>query len=123
MSIDIARCIFRSVAAEGLRLDTGLFDTLVSAYGREAGDAIRFYHADADINGLTYDRHEEETAVATFVKSIGTAAKQFMEDPLGKPLIPDWNRVESVLPGFLGEMRETVEADQRSSAGRGGPAF
>jgi len=113
MSIDIARCIFRSVAAEGLRLDTGLFDTLISAYGREAGDAIRFYHADADINGLTYDRHEEETAVATFVKSIGAAAKQFMEDPLGKPLIPDWNRVESALPEFLEEMKQAVEADNR----------
>jgi glucosyl-3-phosphoglycerate synthase len=112
MAIDIARCIFRTVAAEGIRMDSGLFDTLLSAYLRKAEDTIRFYHADAEINGLAFDRHQEELAVATFVRGIRTAARDFMEDPLGEPLIPNWNRVESALPEFLDELRETVHRDQ-----------
>jgi len=118
MSIDIARCIFRNVAAEGLRLDHGLFDTLVSAYGREAGETIRHYHADAEINALRYDRHEEELAVATFLRSIRSAAREYTEDPLGKPLIPNWNRVESALPEFLDELRVAVEEDNAVPLGR-----
>jgi glucosyl-3-phosphoglycerate synthase len=113
MAIDIARCIFRTVAAEGIRMDSGLFDTLLSAYLRKAEDTIRFYHADAEINGLAFDRHQEELAVATFVRGIRTAARQFMENPLGEPLIPNWNRVESALPEFLEEMKQAVEADNR----------
>ncbi len=111
MAIDIARCIFRTVAAEGIRMDSGLFDTLLSAYLRKAEDTIRFYHADAEINGLAFDRHQEELAVSTFVRGIRTAARQFMENPLGEPLIPNWNRVESALPEFLEELRAAVEAD------------
>ena len=112
MAIDIARCIFRTVAAEGIRMDSGLFDTLLSTYLRKAEDTIRFYHADAEINGLAFDRHQEELAVATFVRGIRTAARDFMEDPLGEPLIPTWNHVESALPEFFDELRETVDRDQ-----------
>ncbi|MGA0111775.1 MAG: glycosyl transferase [Chthoniobacterales bacterium] len=115
MAIDIARCIFRTVAAEGIRMDSGLFDTLLSAYLRKAEDTIRFYHADAEINGLAFDRHPEELAVATFVRGIRTAARQFMENPLGEPLIPNWNRVESALPEFLEELRTAVEEDNKAA--------
>ncbi len=113
MSIDIARCIFRTMAAEGIRLDTGLFDSLLSAYLRKAEDTIRFYSADAAINGLQFDRHQEELAVSTFVKGIRTAAREYMTNPLGDPLIPNWNRVESALPDFLDEFRLAVEHDNR----------
>jgi glucosyl-3-phosphoglycerate synthase len=50
-------------------------------------------------------------AVATFVRSIRAAAKAFQEDPLGAPLIPNWNRVQSALPGFLEELNEVVRLD------------
>ena len=93
-------------------MDSGLFDTLLSTYLRKAEDTIRFYHADAEINGLAFDRHQEELAVATFVRGIRTAARDFMEDPLGEPLIPTWNHVESALPEFFDELRETVDRDQ-----------
>jgi glucosyl-3-phosphoglycerate synthase len=113
MATDIALRIFRTMAAEGIRLDSGLFDSLQSAYLRKAEDTIRFYSADADINGLAFDRHQEELAVATFVKSIRNAAREYMADPLGGALIPNWNRVESALPDFLDEFREAVECDNR----------
>jgi len=111
MAVDVAKTIFRVMAAEGIRLDTGLFNTMLSAYVRKAEDTLRHYNADALINGMTFDRHEEERAVATFADGIRTAAKAFLADPLGAPLLPNWNRVESALPTFLDELREAVRLD------------
>jgi glucosyl-3-phosphoglycerate synthase len=111
MASDIARSFFRRMAAEGIKLDAGLFDTVLSAYMRQAEDTLRFYAADAALNGLKYPRHEEESAVATFVRSLRTATKAFQDDPLWSPLISNWNRVESALPTFLDELREAVRQD------------
>jgi glucosyl-3-phosphoglycerate synthase len=111
MAVDIARSFFQRMAAEGIKLDAGLFDTLLIAYSRQAEDTLRFYAADAAANGLIYLRHEEETAVSMFVRSIRTASKAFQEDPLWSPLISNWNRVESALPNFLDELRDAVRLD------------
>jgi glucosyl-3-phosphoglycerate synthase len=53
--------------------------------------------------------------VATFANSIRVAAKAFLADPLGAPLIPNWNRVESALPTFLDELRNAVRLDNEDS--------
>lgn len=111
MATDIARSFFRRMAAEGIRLDAGLFDTVLSAYMRQAEDTLRFYAADSALNGLRYPRHEEENAVATFVRGIRTATEAFQKDPLWSPLISNWNRVESALPTFLDELRDAVAKD------------
>jgi glucosyl-3-phosphoglycerate synthase len=113
MATDITKSIFRTMAAEGIKLDAGLFDTLLSAYVRRAEDTMRHYAADAAINGLGFDRHEEELATQTFVRCIRGAAKAFQEDPLGAPLIPNWNRVQSALVGFFEELNRTVVADNQ----------
>jgi glucosyl-3-phosphoglycerate synthase len=113
MATDIARSFFRRMAAEGIRLDAGLFDTVLSAYMRQAEDTLAFYGAESAINGLKYPRHEEERAVATFVRSIRIATKEFQEDPLNSPLISNWNRVESALPTFLDELRDVVALDNK----------
>ncbi|HSH95566.1 MAG TPA: hypothetical protein VK968_15590 [Roseimicrobium sp.] len=113
MAVDIGKCMFRTMAAEGIKLDSGVFDTLLSAYVRHAEDAVRHYAADSAFNGLEFDRHEEEMAVATFVRSLRIAARGFQEDPLGAPLIPNWNRVQSALPSFLDELNEAVRLDNR----------
>ncbi|MBI3875155.1 MAG: glycosyl transferase [Verrucomicrobia bacterium] len=114
MAIDIAKSFFRRMAAEGIKLDAGLFDTLLSAYMRQAEDTLRCYAADAAVNGLKFPRHEEEGAVTTFTSGIRAAAKAFLEDPLSSPLISNWNRVESALPNFLEELNEAVRLDNES---------
>jgi glucosyl-3-phosphoglycerate synthase len=111
MAIDIAKSIFRTMAAEGIKLDSGLFDTLLSAYVRQAEDTLRFYSADAVLNGLRYPRHDEESAVATFVRSISSAARTFQNDPLWTPLIPNWNRIQSALPDFFDDLNRAVKLD------------
>jgi len=78
---------------------------------RQAEDSLRFYGADAAVNGLSFPRHEEEKAVATFVRSIQIAEKAFLEDPLSTPLIPNWNRVQSALPRFFDGLNAAVRLD------------
>ena len=108
MAIDIMRTVFRRMAAEGIALDHGLFETLPFAYTRHAADILRTYGTDAVMNGLAFPRREEETAVATFARAIRHAAQAHLADPLFSPLIPDWNRVEATLPGFLTDLREEI---------------
>lgn len=114
MAVDITKSLFRRMAAEGIRVDAGLIDTLLSAYMKQAEDTLRFYAADATINGLLFPRHEEESAVATFARSIQIAGKDFLDDPLWSPLIPNWNRVQSALPNFLEELEEAVRLDNQA---------
>ncbi len=71
------------------------------------------YEADAAINGLEFDRHEEAKAVEAFTRAIAQAAQVFMENPLGTPLIPNWNRVTSAIPGILDMVKNAVDRDNQ----------
>ncbi|MBI4466280.1 MAG: glycosyl transferase [Acidobacteria bacterium] len=111
MTVDIAKTLFRMLTAEGAVLSDGTFRTLQSKYVRTAEDTITRYHADAMINGLEFDRHEEEVSVQAFARAIALAADDFLKDPLGVPLIPNWNRVAAALPDFFGQLELAVEED------------
>lgn len=111
MAMDISKALFRILAAEGVKFDVGLMQTLLVRYQRMAENSISRYHADAMINGLIFDRHEEETAVETFSQALKMATDEFFADPLGTPPIPNWMRVSAALPGFLEDLREAVDAD------------
>jgi glucosyl-3-phosphoglycerate synthase len=113
MTVDICKALFRILAAEGVRFDGGTMRTLRVKYVRTAEDTIARYAADAMINGLHFDRHEEETAVETFADALKLAGEEFFADPLGAPPLPSWNRVSSALPTFLDALKEAVEADNR----------
>ncbi|MEI6340056.1 MAG: glycosyl transferase, partial [Verrucomicrobiota bacterium] len=78
MAADVVKCVFRTLAGNGVKLDSGTFATLLSAYSRKAEDTMRFYAADAGINGLKYDRHQEAAAVTAFIKSIRAAAREYL---------------------------------------------
>lgn len=116
MAVDIAKHLFRMIASEGVVISDGFFKSVKAAYLREAQEAIRKYNDDASVNGLAFDRHTEGTAVDTFAKSIDLAARAVTEDPLGTPLIPNWNRVTSAVPDFLERLRQAVDEDNRIPA-------
>jgi glucosyl-3-phosphoglycerate synthase len=63
MAVDITKTLFRTLSAEGVVFTPGVFNTLQSTYIRTAEDTITRYNADALIDGLYFDRHEEEVAV------------------------------------------------------------
>jgi glucosyl-3-phosphoglycerate synthase len=111
MVVDIASSLIRNLASYGVQFDAGFLNTLIAAYLRKAQDAIASYSDDAALNGLSFDRHEEELAVETFARALSAAGLGFVQDPMGAPQIPNWNRVTSALPEFLTELREAVEAD------------
>jgi glucosyl-3-phosphoglycerate synthase len=83
----------RTLAAAGVVLSQGLFQSLVAAYQREAEDAVADSYGVAMINGLTYDRHEEEIEVQTFAAALRASIEEFQADPSGPPLVPNWARV------------------------------
>jgi glucosyl-3-phosphoglycerate synthase len=118
MALDIAKTIFRILSGEGVSFDGGKMQALISRYVRTAENDITRYYADAMINGLIFDRHEEETAVETFAQALKLASEEFFADPLGSPHIPNWSRVSAALPGFLGSLREAVEADNADWAAK-----
>jgi len=116
MAVDIAKILFRILAAEGVTFDVGNVQRLRILYVRTAEDTITRYHADAMINGLIFDRHEEESAVETFAESLRLASEDFFGHPFGAPLIPNWNRITAAMPGFIGALHEAVDADSKEFA-------
>jgi glucosyl-3-phosphoglycerate synthase len=113
MATDIAKCLFRTMAGEGVVFTQDHFRSLQVRYPRLAEDTIEQYYADAMLNGLALDRHSEELAVATFAQSLGQAAAEFIRDPLGTPQIPNWNRVVAAVPDFFPLLAGAVEEDSR----------
>ncbi len=111
MAVDICKTLFRTLAAEGVVLSEGAFRTLQAQYVRNAEDIITRYHADAMINGLVFDRHAEEDAVHAFARGLRMAAESFLIDPLGQPLIPNWNRIVAAMPDIFERVEEAVEND------------
>lgn len=114
MAVDICKSIFRTLASEGVVFSDGLFKSLLVTYLRQAEDTIMKYEADAMINGLNFDRHEEAKAVDTFTKAIAMAAQVFTENPMSTPLIPNWNRVTSAIPGIFDMLKMAVDEDMRA---------
>ena len=108
---DIAASLIRNLASYGVEFDSGFLNTLIAAYVRTAQDAIARYSDDAKLNGLYFDRHEEEVAVETFSGALRAAGLDFVGDPMGAPQIPNWSRVVSALPDFLDELAGAVVAD------------
>ena len=93
MARDVGTHLLRTLAAAGVVLSAGLLESLLAAYQREAEDAVADSYAVAILNGLRYDRHQEELNVQTFAGALRGAIEEFHKDPLGPPLVPNWARV------------------------------
>lgn len=113
MCIDISKSLFRTLASDGVVFSDGFFKTLISTYVKTAQDMLKRYEDDAVVNSLAFDRHEESLAVETFTEGVKTASEIIMNDPLGAPLIPSWDRVTSALPDVLDMVKSAVEEDNK----------
>jgi glucosyl-3-phosphoglycerate synthase len=111
MSIDIAKAVFRNLAIEGACVSESILNTLVINYLRTAQDTIKRYNDDAALNGLIFDRHQETITVEAFTQAIQIAGREFLENPLYSPLIPNWSRVTSAIPDFLKQLQDVVEEE------------
>jgi glucosyl-3-phosphoglycerate synthase len=118
MAVDIAKTLFRTLAGEGVVFAEEHFRALEVRYTRMAEDIMRRYYADALLNGLTFDRHAEEQAVCAFAHSLRQAAAEFLADPLGLPLIPNWNRVIAAIPNFFDLLLDAANEDGEIACGQ-----
>ena len=113
MAVDICKSLFRTLASDGVVFSEGLFRSLNVSYLRHAEDTLMKYEADAMINGLAFDRHEEAKAVEAFTRAIAMASQAFVENPLGTPLIPNWNRVSAAIPDVYEMLMLAVDEDNK----------
>ena len=115
MAVDIANCLFATLASEDVVYTQGFFNSLRATYRRIAQDMTVRYHGDAMINGLEYDRHIEGLAVEMFTEAIRKAGEIMERDPLGAPQIPSWNRIFAAIPDFGERLLAAVTADNTRS--------
>src|SRR6056297_154931 len=113
MSTDICKAIFRKLAADGTIFTTNVFRTLKATYYRSALDLLDAYYTDAQMNGLSVDRHSEEASIELFAENIMRAGQTFLDNPHETPFISTWNRVHAADPTFLRDMQVAVLADSK----------
>lgn len=111
MASDIIQTLFRTLASMGMVFERSAIVTLRATYLRAAQDAIRQYQADAVMNGLEYNRHDEELAVESFAQVISTSSDSFLSTASSNALIPNWNRVLSIDPRFPEKLRQATASD------------
>lgn len=115
MAEDIAKVFFRTLASEGAVFTTSHLQSLVGIYRRHTYNIAKHHEADAALNGLIYDRHAELLAAETFAHSLVRAGEAFLDDPLGKPQIPNWNRVAAASDSFLRDIVSIPEEDMKEA--------
>ncbi|UYA60405.1 Glucosyl-3-phosphoglycerate synthase [Pectobacterium sp. F1-1] len=74
---------------------------------------IDAFEHDARMNGLSFDRHKEESAVELFSDVITFYGHAYSDSPGDKPFVPSWNRVQSAFPDILERLYAAVEADNQ----------
>jgi glucosyl-3-phosphoglycerate synthase len=113
MANEIAQVLFRVLSQDGIVMSRSFFRTTLAAYIQESRISIEKYNALSLLNGLNYDRHEEIEAVETFVEALKSAIEEFVNNPVGVPMLPAWIRVYAALPDFPEMIMEAVAFDNQ----------
>lgn len=101
MTLDIARTLLNCIKAQGVTLRASDLKMLDSFYRHFAENKIRQYQADAVMNGLIYNRMEENAAVESFAFSLDDALKTVTaQAATADATLPSWNQVEATVPGI-----------------------
>lgn len=116
MSCDIAKSLYRKMATQGEVFSYERIRTIKASYYRIALDLVESYHNDAVMNGLSFDRHTEGSAVEVFAENIMQAGKEYLdpEKSMDVPFMPSWKRVISAVPDILDRLLQAVEDDRQA---------
>jgi glucosyl-3-phosphoglycerate synthase len=111
MASDIARTFFTYLASNGRIMGQDAFNSIRLAYLKNAREIVGIYESYADMysHRISYDFHDELKTVELFALGIDHATNMFYNNPKGSPMIPDWKRVESAVPGILEKLVKAVE--------------
>ncbi len=110
MVVDIAKFYLTYMRSHGVALDDAFVDMVLHTYYQTAIKYIRKYSYDADVNGLTFNLYEEESAASYFRGFLWDAWMQ-SKGPQEAKLIPSWNRVAYVFPEIYDRLWAAVEQD------------
>jgi glucosyl-3-phosphoglycerate synthase len=110
MVVDIAKFYLYYLRCHGVPLDDAFVDMILHTYYQKALMFIKRYGEDADVNGLNYDRYQEELIVQYFRGFLWTAWEE-IRGPHESTLIPSWNRVFFSLPDIYERLLQAVEVD------------
>lgn len=113
MAKDISKTLFRVLSQDGIIMSDSFFRTLLTTYLQESRIAVEKYNALSLINGLKYDRHGEIEAIEAFVEALKQAEKEFIEDPIGIPMLSAWVRVRAAFPDISERLIKCVEEDNK----------
>ncbi|UQB42397.1 glycosyl transferase [Thiomicrospira microaerophila] len=111
MSQDIAKSLFRKLATRGHQFSRATLRSVRAVYYRTALDQLESYAFDAEMNGLSLDRHQEERVVELFADNISLAGDAFINMEDERPFVPNWNRIASAFPDIFEELKQAVELD------------
>ena len=112
MVVDIAKFYLNYVRSHGFPLDDSIVDMILHSYYENALTFIKSYSDDAEVNGLAYDRYQEELTLRLFRGFLWTAWEQ-IKGPHESTLIPSWNRVLYSMPGIYAKLLHAVEQDNK----------
>ena len=108
MSGDIFKSLLRALIEEDhIQVNRSFLLSLRVLYHKNAQSCIKKYHADAHFNGITYDRHLEESMVEQFSNELMTAGHNYTLEPVYTRL-PDWLRTMSARRKIREELLEIV---------------
>jgi glucosyl-3-phosphoglycerate synthase len=110
MAVDIAKFYLNYLRSHGFSLDDATVDMILHTYYQNALLFIKSYSDDAEVNGLAYDRYQEELMVRHFRGFLWTAWEQ-IKGPHESTLIPSWNRVLYSIPDIYSRLLKAVEKD------------
>jgi len=110
MVTDIAKFYLNYMRSHGIPLDDAFVDMIQQTYYQNALLFIKSYSDDAEVNGLSFDRYQEELMTRYFRDFLWNAWKQCKKQPEGT-IIPSWNRVTYSVPEIYSHLLEAVESD------------
>ena len=95
MCTEILSSVLRGVMEhQGQTLTSSQVSTLEVLYKRIGDDRVMQFGLDSAINGLPYNRHDEQLSIQRFGKLLRPAIVDFLEKPV-KHQLPSWARVIS----------------------------
>ena len=110
MVVDIAKFYLTYMRSHSVALDDAFVDMILHSYYENALKFIKQYSDDAAVNGLAFDRYQEELMARHFRGFLWTAWEN-SKGPHVATALPSWNRVFYSLPEICGNLLEAVEAD------------
>lgn len=114
MTLDVLCSLLRTLTeVEQVVITMDHIYALKVKFKRRGQDYIRQYFIDAKMNGIAYDRHQEEIILETFEQVILEAGRRYFTMPVS-PQIGNWSRVIAFMPNLQEQLLEVARLDRQS---------